>query len=99
MAARAESTRLSRMNGYASNRLCPTRIQVLTAIQASNTPLKMKMNGQLPPNRATRSATRWPSVIWASNSWFTSLLTRPRRATFVTSDCSMSEILRYSASR
>src|SRR5262245_53344652 len=66
-AARQESTRLSRMYGYGSNGL-RRAAEVLRAIQATSTAAKLRMNLQLPPNPATRSATRSPSVICESDS-------------------------------
>ena len=40
----------------------------LTAIHPTSTIMKMVMKVQLPPNLATRSATRSPNVDWASNA-------------------------------
>jgi len=81
------------VNGRRSN------TQLLSAIQMSRIPAKIPMNVQLPPNLATRSATRSPSVMAASYSCWTIRLTRPRRAICVTSDFSISEIFSYSLSR
>lgn len=63
MAATQESTRLSRMKGYGSNAFAAS--SVLTSIHKISTPVKEKMNAQLPANLAMASAARWPRVYFS----------------------------------
>ena len=63
MAATQESTRLSRMKGYGSNAFAAS--SVLTSIHKISTPVKEKMNAQLPANFAMASAARWPRVYFS----------------------------------
>ena len=56
MAATQESTRLSRMKGYGSNAFAAS--SVLTSIHKISTPVKEKMNSQLPANLTMASAAR-----------------------------------------
>ena len=68
-AARHDRTRLRRMNGKGSNG-APRKAPALRRIQMNITPAKERMNVQLPPNSATRSASRCPNVRLRSNSTF-----------------------------
>ncbi len=55
-------------------------------IQPKRTLMKMMMNFQLPPNAASRSARRWPSVRFSSNSMLTfRVRTSPSRRLSMTS--------------
>ena len=59
IAATQDSTRLSNMNGYASN--APSANNMFTAIQSISTATNENMKPQLPANFAILSAMRWPN--------------------------------------
>ena len=63
MAATQDKTRFSRINGYGSN--APAASRTFTTIHRIRTPLKEKINAQLPANFAMESAARCPSVYFS----------------------------------
>jgi hypothetical protein len=67
IAARHERTKLRRINGNGSNGFQMSAKEFI-AIHKRNTPEKLRMNFQLPPNSAILSARRSPSVNCRSNS-------------------------------
>ena len=79
IAATQDRTRFSKMNGYGSNELDAS--MTLITIHRTRTPVKEKINAQLPANFAMVSAARCPNVylsyplsglteIWLSASRF-----------------------------
>ena len=79
MAATQESTRLSRMKGYGSNAFAAS--SVLTSIHKISTPVKEKMNSQLPANLTMASAARWPRVYFSAEGLTDILLSASRFST------------------
>ena len=80
-----DSTRFSRINGKGSNALAASR--VLTIIHNTRSPVKEKINAQLPANLAMASAARWPRVYFSAEGLTDILLSASR---FSTSSSDMS---------